>query len=59
MFMRRRAALVLVAASRHQRTYLFFGLVGLGVPAAHLVNPRAQQEVGQIQASFASITISQ
>jgi hypothetical protein len=50
---------IVLAASRHQRTYLFFGLVGLGVPAAHQVNPRAQQEIGQIQASFASITIPQ
>jgi hypothetical protein len=49
---------MVLAASRHQRTFLFFGLVGLAVPAAHMVNPRAQQETGQIQASFASITIS-
>jgi hypothetical protein len=47
-----------LGTSQHQRTYLFFGIVGLGQPATHLQAPHAREELGQIQASFASITIA-
>ena len=47
-----------LGASRHQRTYLFFGIVGLAKPAAHLQAPHGQEELGQLQASFASITLA-
>jgi hypothetical protein len=47
-----------LGTSQHRRTYLFFGIVGLGKPATHLQAPHAREELGQIQASFASITIA-
>jgi hypothetical protein len=49
---------IVLAASVHQRTYLFFGIVVLGKPAAHIKAPNAKQELTQVQASFARITIA-
>jgi hypothetical protein len=50
---------IVLGASQHQRTYLFFGLVGLGQPSAHLKNSHAKEELAQIQTSLAGITIAQ
>jgi len=51
-------AAMAIGASRHQRTYLFFGIVALEKPAVHARAPYAREELAQIQASFASITIA-
>jgi hypothetical protein len=47
-----------LGASLHHHTYLFLGIVGLAMPAAHLQAPHGQEELAQIQASFASITVA-
>ncbi|MGH2411841.1 MAG: hypothetical protein ACRDGS_15990 [Chloroflexota bacterium] len=51
-------AAMVIGASQHQRTYLFFGIVALEKPAAHVRLRNAQGELTQIQASLDSITIA-
>jgi len=51
-------AAIVIGASQHQRTYLFFGIVALEKPAAHSRAQNAQVEMAQIHASLDSITIA-
>jgi hypothetical protein len=49
---------IVLGASQHQRTYLFFGIVGLSKPSAHLKNSHAKEELAQVQAALSGITIA-
>ncbi len=50
---------VLLAASRHQRTYLFFGIVALAKQPNRPQPSHINEELEQLKASLSSITIAQ
>jgi hypothetical protein len=57
MFNDEKEQAIVLAASRHQRTYLFFGIVALGHKGASRPPAHVKDELGQMQASVNSITI--